>query len=254
MIVLVAPRAHARCGTCRAASLLAAAAASPVAASGSHADAPWRRAPVIGSGLMLPPLRNRVLEEGHLRARALAASGCLVAALAFGVAACGSDDNGSCGGGSGQHRLQLPDHLLQPPAAGRLAAAVAVGRQRREAGPRRRPAARSASTRSSTSASTTPPRPPASGSRAQTSANARKAAQDKTTIAYLGEFNSGATAISLPILNEAGILQISPSNTDVGLTRKPRAPTRASPTSTTRRASAPTAASSPPTTSRPRRR
>jgi len=53
----------------------------------------------------------------------------------------------------------------------------------------------------------------------QTSANARKAAQDKSTIAYLGEFNSGATAISLPILNEANVLQISPSNTYEGLTR-----------------------------------
>jgi len=53
----------------------------------------------------------------------------------------------------------------------------------------------------------------------QTSANARKAAQDKSAIAYLGEFNSGATAISLPILNEANVLQISPSNTYEGLTR-----------------------------------
>src|ERR671928_102881 len=53
----------------------------------------------------------------------------------------------------------------------------------------------------------------------QTSADARKAAQDPSTIAYLGEFNSGASAISLPITNEAGILQISPSNTYVGLTR-----------------------------------
>jgi branched-chain amino acid transport system substrate-binding protein len=52
-----------------------------------------------------------------------------------------------------------------------------------------------------------------------TSADARKAAQDKSTIVYLGEFNSGASAISIPILNEAGILQISPSNTAVGLTR-----------------------------------
>jgi branched-chain amino acid transport system substrate-binding protein len=53
----------------------------------------------------------------------------------------------------------------------------------------------------------------------QTSADARKAAQDPSTIAYLGEFNSGASAISIPILNEANILQISPSNTYVGLTR-----------------------------------
>ena len=49
--------------------------------------------------------------------------------------------------------------------------------------------------------------------------NARRAAQDQSTIAYIGEFNSGASAISMPILNEAGVLQISPSNTAIGLTR-----------------------------------
>src|SRR5919109_160383 len=53
-----------------------------------------------------------------------------------------------------------------------------------------------------------------------TSANARKAAQDDKTIAYMGEFNSGASAISIPILNEAGIPQVSPANTAVGLTVK----------------------------------
>src|SRR6478609_4986357 len=52
----------------------------------------------------------------------------------------------------------------------------------------------------------------------QTQADARKAVQDKSTIAYLAEFNSGATANSLPILNQAGIPQVSPSNTAVGLT------------------------------------
>ena len=49
--------------------------------------------------------------------------------------------------------------------------------------------------------------------------NARRAAQDPTTIAYLGEFNSGASSISIPILNVAGVMQISPSNTQIGLTR-----------------------------------
>ena len=52
-----------------------------------------------------------------------------------------------------------------------------------------------------------------------TARNTRRAAHDASAIAYLGEYNSGATAISLPILNEAGILQISPTNTYVGLTR-----------------------------------
>src|SRR6185312_17542751 len=51
-----------------------------------------------------------------------------------------------------------------------------------------------------------------------TSTNARKAAGDKSTIGYIGEFNSGATAFSLPILNEAGIAQVSPGNTAVGIT------------------------------------
>ena len=37
---------------------------------------------------------------------------------------------------------------------------------------------------------------------APTSSNAR-ASQDSTTIAYIGEYNSGASAISIPILNEA---------------------------------------------------
>ena len=51
-----------------------------------------------------------------------------------------------------------------------------------------------------------------------TQANARKAAQDDSTAVYLGEFNSGASAVSIPILNEAGVPQISPANTAVGLT------------------------------------
>jgi branched-chain amino acid transport system substrate-binding protein len=59
---------------------------------------------------------------------------------------------------------------------------------------------------------------PGTADEGQTAQNARKAASDKTTIFYLGEFNSGGTKVSLPILNTAGIPQISPSNTYVGLT------------------------------------
>ncbi|MGH2912885.1 MAG: ABC transporter substrate-binding protein, partial [Solirubrobacteraceae bacterium] len=51
-----------------------------------------------------------------------------------------------------------------------------------------------------------------------TAANAKAAAQDPTTIAYLGDYNSGATAVSLPLINAAGILQVSPSSPYVGLT------------------------------------
>jgi branched-chain amino acid transport system substrate-binding protein len=51
-----------------------------------------------------------------------------------------------------------------------------------------------------------------------TASNAKAAAQDPTTIAYLGDYNSGATAISLPLTNAAGILQVSPASPYVGLT------------------------------------
>jgi branched-chain amino acid transport system substrate-binding protein len=52
----------------------------------------------------------------------------------------------------------------------------------------------------------------------QTSADARKAATDPKAVYYMGEFNSGASEVSMPILNHAGIAQDSPANTYVGLT------------------------------------
>jgi len=51
-----------------------------------------------------------------------------------------------------------------------------------------------------------------------TSQNARKAAQASDVGAYIGEFNSGASAVSIPILSDGKVPQISPANTAVGLT------------------------------------
>jgi branched-chain amino acid transport system substrate-binding protein len=52
----------------------------------------------------------------------------------------------------------------------------------------------------------------------QTATNARRAAADRSTVLYIGEFDDEASEVSLPILNEAGIPEVSPSNTNVGLT------------------------------------
>ena len=50
--------------------------------------------------------------------------------------------------------------------------------------------------------------------------NANKAAADKSIVAYLGTFNSGAAKLSIPILNQAGpLVMISPANTYAGLTK-----------------------------------
>ena len=43
-------------------------------------------------------------------------------------------------------------------------------------------------------------------------ANAREAISDSTAIAYIGEFESGATRASLPLTNEARMLQVSPAS------------------------------------------
>ena len=47
---------------------------------------------------------------------------------------------------------------------------------------------------------------------AQAGANARKTVRDSTAVAYLGDFESGATRASLPITNAARILQVSPAS------------------------------------------
>ena len=71
----------------------------------------------------------------------------------------------------------------------------------------------------------------------QTAANARKAAADPRAVYYIGEFDDDASEVSMPILNEAGLAQVSPANTYVGLTTNDpgtvsNEPTRYSPTGT----------------------
>lgn len=50
-------------------------------------------------------------------------------------------------------------------------------------------------------------------------ANADRAVKNPDVMVYIGAFNSGASKISMPILNKAGLLMISPANTWPGLTK-----------------------------------
>jgi len=61
------------------------------------------------------------------------------------------------------------------------------------------------------------------------STNAHRAADDPSAIAYLGELDYGATAVSLPITNDAGLLQVSPADGLTSLTRRPPGRPRAGP-------------------------
>jgi branched-chain amino acid transport system substrate-binding protein len=144
----------------------------------------------------------------------LAVLSCIFAALALGVTACGDDDEGGGGGGgeagSGTIYSSLP---LQ--GASRIQTTALVNG-----------AKLALEENGGKAGDITITYKPLDDSTAQagswtpeaTSANARKAAQDDSTLVYLGEFNSGASAISIPILNEAAVPQISPANTAVGLT------------------------------------
>jgi branched-chain amino acid transport system substrate-binding protein len=50
-------------------------------------------------------------------------------------------------------------------------------------------------------------------------ANAARAVRDPDVMVYIGTYNSGAAKISMPILNKAHLLMISPANTWPGLTK-----------------------------------
>ena len=152
-----------------------------------------------------------------MRVRSVAASSCLAVGLAFGVAACGSSDKSSTSGSgsTGSNNLTIYSSLPLQGDSRPQSEAVVNGEKmalEEHGGKVGNYAVKYVSLDDSTAAT-------GKWEPGATSSDARKAAQDKSTIAYLGEFNSGASAISIPILNEAGILQISPSNTYVGLTR-----------------------------------
>jgi len=138
--------------------------------------------------------------------------------LAFGVAACGSSNNGtstSGGGSTGSNNLSIYSSLPLQGDSRPQSESVVNGEKlalQEHGGKVGNYTIKYVSLDDSTAAT-------GKWEPGATSSDARKAAQDKSTIVYLGEFNSGASAISIPILNEAGILQISPSNTYVGLTR-----------------------------------
>ena len=143
---------------------------------------------------------------------------CLLGALALGVGACGDDDDDDGGGGGGTTASKNVTVYSSLPLQGttrensldvQKGVQLALEQRKGKAG------------------SCTVEYKKLDDSTAQagqwdpgaTSANARKVANDDNAVALIGEFNSGASAISIPITNEAGILQVSPANTALELTK-----------------------------------
>jgi branched-chain amino acid transport system substrate-binding protein len=145
------------------------------------------------------------------------AAGSLAVVLAFGVAACGSSNKSSTSTGSGGTASGTVDVYSSLPLQGASkdqTAAMVQGMKLAlgQAGGKSGNVTVKYTSLDDSTAQT------GNWDPQQTASNARKAAQDKKAVAYMGEFNSGASAISIPVLNQVGLAQISPANTYVGLT------------------------------------
>jgi branched-chain amino acid transport system substrate-binding protein len=150
-----------------------------------------------------------------LRVRWLALLSCLFAVFALTVSACGDDDDeGGGGGGGGGETLNvyssLPLQGASRPQTTAMVEGIRLALQQANGKAGDYTIKYTSLDDSTAQAGTWTPE--------AASANARKVAQDDSAIAYIGEFNSGASAISIPILNEVPIAQVSPANTAVGLT------------------------------------
>ncbi len=147
--------------------------------------------------------------------------GCLLAASALGIAACGGDDEpaggGGGGGGGGEQQSRtltiyssLPLQGASRPQTTAMVQGIQLAlKQANNKAGNFQLRYQSLDDSTAQAGSWTPE---------ATSQNARRVAQDDNVGAYIGEFNSGASVISMPILNEAQVPQISPANTAVGLT------------------------------------
>jgi branched-chain amino acid transport system substrate-binding protein len=153
-----------------------------------------------------------------LRVRWLAIFACLLGAFALGMTACGDDDDdggdgGSQeGGGGGTVNVysSLPLQGASRPQTTAMVDGIKLALD--QAGGKAGDVTIKYTSLDDSTAQAGTWTPEA------TQANARRVAGDDAAVAYIGEFNSGASAVSIPILNEVPIAQISPANTAVGLT------------------------------------
>jgi len=148
-----------------------------------------------------------------LRVRSLTSLSCLFAVFALGATACGGDDDDG-GAGDGDRTVNVYSSLPLHGASRPIGAAIVEGI--RLALKQRNGRAGEMEVNYTSLADSTPQA--GAWTPEATSANARQVAQDDAGVAYIGEFNSGASALSIPILNEVPLAHISPGNTAVGLT------------------------------------
>ena len=152
-----------------------------------------------------------------MRVRWLAVFACLLGAFALGMTACGDDDDDGGGGGGGDGGggtvnvySSLPLQGASRPQTTAMVDGIKLALE--QVGGKAGDTTIKYTSLDDSTAQAGSWTPEAVG------ANARKVAGDDAADRLIGEFNSGGSAVSIPILNEVPIAQVSPANTAVGLT------------------------------------
>ena len=143
-----------------------------------------------------------------------AASACVVAGVVLALAGCGgdkSDDGPQSGSRTVTIYSSMPLHGPERESSQDMVNAIKLALQ--EAGGK---AGALSVTYVSLDSST---REDATWTSDRVLENARTAVRDINTIAYIGDRDSAATALSLPLTNEGDVLQVSPTSAYDGLTR-----------------------------------
>jgi len=145
-----------------------------------------------------------------------AAFACVLGAFVLGLAACGSDDDSAVQNGSDTLTIYSSLPLQGPDRARARDMVNAIKLALQETGGKIGPF----SVTYVSLDSATPEAGTWTGDKVLN--NARQAVRDLNAIAYIGDRDSAATALSVPLTNEGHILQVSPSSTYDGLTRASR--------------------------------
>src|SRR5918998_4655220 len=147
-----------------------------------------------------------------LRVRWLAVFACLLGAFALGMTACGDDDDeggdgggaqGDGGGGTVNVYSSLPLQGASRPQTTAMVDGIKLALD--QAGGKAGDTTIKYTSLDDSTAQAGTWTPEA------TQANARRGAGDDAAVAYIREFNLGASAVSIPILNEGPIPQVRPA-------------------------------------------
>ena len=130
------------------------------------------------------------------------------------AAACGDDDSGDGAESSGSGRRAVKIGVIAPLDAGLTRPTGMASRTRSDSQCRRRTPTRPSRAGRSRSPHKNDSSEPAVGKKAAQ----KLAGEDPAVIGVVGTYNSGVAAETAPVLEKAGIAQISPGNTDPTLT------------------------------------